>query len=132
MTIVVADDNPRVVDLYVDVLAELGHVVHAFPEGETALDAVATLRPDLLIVDRRMPGLDGLEVARRARTLSPDLLILMITASPGAQTAGEAATAGVDRFLSKPCTLEQFTEAVAGLIARKRPAGGASPSGAGG
>lgn len=45
MTIVVADDNPRVVDLYVDVLAELGHIVHAFRDGETALGAVASLSP---------------------------------------------------------------------------------------
>ena len=132
MTIVVADDNPRVVDLYVDVLAELGHRVHAFRDGETALGAVASLMPEMLIVDRRMPGLDGMEVARRARTLHPGVLILMISASAEAHISEEAAAAGVDRFLSKPCTLVQFTEAVSALSARGGRAAASSPSGADG
>lgn len=119
MTVVVIDDNRRVADFYVDMLADLGHTAHAFVDGQTALGALPVLSPELMILDRRMPGLDGLEVARRARLLRPDLLILMISASAGAHASGEAVAAGIDRFLGKPCTITQFADAVTGLIDRR-------------
>ena len=120
MTVVVVDDNHRVADVYVEMLETLGHTAYPFFDGQTFLDALATLRPDLLIVDRRMRGLDGLEVARRARALRPDLPILMISAGPPGD-AEEAAF--IDRFLSKPCTITDFAQAVSELLAGGGAAG---------
>src|SRR5438552_9671710 len=109
MTVVVVDDNHRVADVYVEMLATLGHTAYPFFDGQTCLDALPSLRPDLLIVDRRMRGLDGLEVARRARALRPDLPILMISA--GLPGDAEEATV-IDRFLAKPGTITDFAQAV--------------------
>lgn len=122
MTVVVVDDNHRVADLYVEMLTTLGHTAYPFFDGQTFLDALAGLNPDLVILDRRMRGLDGLEVARRTRALRPGLPILMISA--GLPDEAEGST-DIDRFLSKPCTITDFAQAVSELLAR--PPGGADP-----
>jgi DNA-binding response OmpR family regulator len=115
MNVVVVEDNLRIVELYVEFLAELGHAAQVFRDGGSFLDALPGLSPDLLILDRNMPGLDGLEVARRVRTLRPGLPILMISGS-ASMPARAAGTAEVDRFLAKPCTISQFTGAVRELL----------------
>ena len=127
--VAVVDDNRRVADLYMELLATLGHAAYPFVDGRTFLDELAGLGPDLVIVDRVMPGLDGLEVARRTRALRPDLPILMISASAAGAADG---TAVIDRFLAKPCTITQFTEAVSDLLVSESRAVGASPAGASG
>ena len=129
MTGAVVDDNRSIVDLYAELLAALGHVTYPFVDGETFLDALPALFPDLVILDRRMPRLDGLEVARRARLLRPELPILMISGSPVGAAGGEAV---IDHFLAKPFTITQFTDAVTALLALERPTAAGSPSGASG
>jgi CheY-like chemotaxis protein len=112
--IVVVEDNPHIAELYVAVLADLGHAARAFGDGVSFLDALPALAPDLLILDRRLPGLDALVVASRVRTLRPAVPILMIS-----ETAGPAAGAApaIDRFLATPCTIAQFRGVVSELLA---------------
>jgi two-component system OmpR family response regulator len=114
VTVVVVEDNRPVADLYVDTLSGLGHTARPFYDGESFLGALPTLRAALLILDRNLPGIDGLEVARRVRAVCPDLPILMISATPPPQTS--AAAAMLDRVLGKPCTLDQFGDAVRALL----------------
>jgi DNA-binding response OmpR family regulator len=116
MTVVLVEDNRRIADLYVDALADLGHAARSFRDGESFLGALPMLGADLLILDRHLPGIDGLEVARRVRALRPGLPILMISANPPNQ-ASVAAT--VDRVLGKPCMIEQFSDAVTALLERQ-------------
>jgi DNA-binding response OmpR family regulator len=70
----------------------------------------------VLVVDWKMPGLDGAEVARRARALDPQLAVLMITGDPR-EAAVAAAPAAVHRILHKPFRIDEFVAEVAALAA---------------
>jgi len=124
MTVVVVEDNPRVADLYVDALADLGHAALAFWDGKSFLGALPALSAHLVILDRQLPGIDGLEIARQMRTVRPDVPILMISGNPPTQ----ACAAVVDRVLGKPCTMDQFADAVTALLARAGRGAGMIPA----
>ena len=111
MRILVVDDDPRVLSVCVDALTDMGYPAEAFPRGEPALEAVADEPPDLLVLNWDLPGIDGVEVTRRARQLQQGLRILMITGHP-AEAAGPALGAGVLQVLTKPFTVDAFATAV--------------------
>jgi DNA-binding response OmpR family regulator len=112
--IVVVDDDEGVREVCVDGLRDAGYAVAAFARGDDALRAVARVAVAVLVVDWRMPGLDGAEVARRARALAPGLGVLMITGHPG-EAAAPARSAGVDRLLTKPFDVAELVSAVTAL-----------------
>lgn len=112
--VVVVDDDPSVRDVCADVLVEAGYRVEAFGEGEAALRALEAMAVDVLVVDWKMPGLDGAEIARRARALDPRLPVLMITGSRG-EAAEPAGRAGIHRLLDKPFRVEDLVAVVAAL-----------------
>jgi CheY-like chemotaxis protein len=76
---------------------------------------------DLLIAGLRLPGMDGLEMARRARRLRPAMPIILATASPLPELREEAAALGVDHFLGKPLDAEEFLAAVQESFVNARP-----------
>lgn len=81
---------------------------------------------DLLIAGLRLPGMDGLTMARRARRLDPEMPIILATARPLPELRDEAAASGVSYFLRKPLDAEEFLAAVQESFAaspRRRPAG---------
>lgn len=116
--IVVVDDDPSVRELCVDELRQAGYRVEAFAGGKEALDALSSgaAGAAVLVVDWKMPDLDGAEVARRARVLDPRLPILMITGNRQ-EAAPAARRAGVRHIIDKPFQIEEFVAAVAGLAA---------------
>ena len=115
--VIVIDDDETVRELCAEALLEAGYRVDAFGAGEDALRAMPSLEPDVLVVDWNMPGLDGAEVARRARTLDPSLPVLMISGNRVAATIA-AEAAGVRHVLGKPFLLEELVAAVAALTPR--------------
>ncbi len=114
--VVVVDDDPSVRELCVEELVEAGYRVDAFARGEPALSALAAAPAAVLVVDWKMPGLDGAEVACRARALYPRLPILMITGNRH-EAAAAAARAGIDHILDKPFLIEDLVAAVTALAA---------------
>ena len=112
--IVVVDDDAGVREVCVDGLRDAGYVVEGFARGDEALRAVARGRVAVLVVDWRMPELDGAEVTRRARALAPGLGVVMITGNPR-EAAAPARSAGVDVLLKKPFDMEALVSAVAAL-----------------
>jgi len=114
MNVIVVEDNQRLADLYVDVLRHvLRHDARAFADGESFLEALPALAPDLVVLDFDLPGRDGLDIARQVRTRYPDLPLLMISGDPPARNTL------VDAILTKPCTIRQLSEAVTTLLARR-------------
>ena len=80
MNIVVVDNEPAIVKLCKNVLAQQGHTVHGFTTAPDALSHLAAgVRVDLLLVDYQMPELNGLEFIQRAWDLQPELRVVMIT-----------------------------------------------------
>ena len=108
-TILVAEDEPMILDLVVEVLRDEGYATLAAADGREALELVARERPDLVLMDVMMPRLDGPTVVRRMRE-RPELdgvpVILMSAAEPV-----DPAELGVI-FLPKPFDLERLLRAV--------------------
>lgn len=116
MNIVVIDDEPLLMQLCVEVLEQDGHRVDGFTRGEAALIKLASQPTDLLVVDCKMPGLNGFEVIQWARSLRPDLRVVMITGDGSRDVVGEAMQVGVAGIILKPFTPNELSRAVASAI----------------
>lgn len=110
--VLIADDYPRsrhglrvVLDLRPEIM-----VVGEAGDGREAVQLVGELGPDLVLLDARMPVMDGLEAARLIKAHWPEVRIVVLTIDAGSQA--EALAAGADAFLVKGCTTEEILEAV--------------------
>ncbi len=113
--LLVADDQPEARLLLRSLLEPLGFRVVAVADGPSVGDAVRSFAPDLVLMDWRLPGLDGLEATRRLRaaSLPRQPRIVVLTANVLAGSREEALAAGADDFLGKPFS----DEALLGMVA---------------
>jgi len=100
--VVVLDDERRMVDVIAMVLGRDGCDVRGFGDAAAALAAIERDGCDVLVTDLRMPELDGVEVLRRARALSPELPVILITAHATVGTAVAALREGAFDYVQKP------------------------------
>jgi len=119
--LILVDDDAAGRQAMARALQRVGYDVFPFADG---LEALAWLRehPDieLLVTDLKMPGIDGLEVLRRAREMVPDIGALMITAYGSVETAVGAMKFGAEDYLEKPVNLEVLRARVANLMEKIR------------
>jgi len=99
--VVLADDHPDVLAAFCRMLKATCDVVASVPNGAQALQAVSTLRPDVLVVDLMMPDMDGLEVCRSVRATAPDTAVIIVTAFDDAQVRKIAMRDGAKDFVPK-------------------------------
>ena len=107
LSILLVEDDDGVRDTTISGLEELGHKVMAFAEPATALPMLDTASVDLVITDFQMPGMNGRELAERARKMRPGLPVLIISAYRTESVASEAF-----ELLEKPFSLDQLAEAI--------------------
>ena len=100
-TVIVADDDPRLLRLVQFNLQQAGYRVLTAPDGNRALRLAETENPDLMLLDVRMPLMDGLEVCRRVRNFST-IPIIMVTAKDSEEDKVAGLDAGADDYLTKP------------------------------
>jgi signal transduction histidine kinase len=98
--LLVVDDDPDVREIVTGVLSDIGYDVHEAADGDTALSALATINPDLLIIDFAMPGTNGAEIAQAALARNPGLRILFI--SGFSDSAALESAVGDAHLLRKP------------------------------
>jgi CheY-like chemotaxis protein len=117
-TVLVVDDDALNRKLIETLLRADGHAVVSADTGAAALAAVAASRPDLLILDLMMPGMDGFEVIRRLRATPAGsrLPILMVTALDDPASRARLAAAGIERVLTKPVDRWQLKAQVAAVF----------------
>jgi len=117
--IVVDDDdgNRRSTEL---ALRRDGYRVAAFGSGAEGLEHLRQHGADLLVTDMRMPGMDGLEVLRAARSLDPALGVLVITGFGSVESAVDAMKQGADDYLQKPVNLVELRKRVAAAVEKRR------------
>ncbi len=116
-------DDERSVQLLLDrVLTGAGHTVVVVDSGEAALQALQHAPFDLLVADKNLPGLDGLEVLRLARTEYPALRAIMITGFPTPETRDEARSLGVHAFVTKPFGILEMVEICDGALEEAKAA----------
>jgi DNA-binding response OmpR family regulator len=133
--ILVVDDEEPVRDVLCEYLESQGFGVEAAPDGETALAALGRHRPDLVLLDVRMPGLDGVEVLRRIRHAEPQMPVIMVTANENVGLARQMLELGAFDYVAKPFDFSYLDRAVsAGLLqggnapaAAEAPAAPAAP-----
>ena len=112
-TCLVADDHPAVVEAVADVLGENGiEIAGRARDGHEAVDQIESSRPDVALLDLRMPGLSGIEVARQVGRSSPDTAVILYTAFGDRALLTEAMDAGARGFVLKEAPLAEVVRAV--------------------
>ncbi|MGZ8713872.1 MAG: response regulator transcription factor, partial [Mycobacterium sp.] len=96
-----------------------GYDVAVAADGETALRSVGALRPQAIVLDVMMPGLDGLEVCRRLRASGAHVPVLMLTARDAIDERVAGLDAGADDYLVKPFVLAELVARVRALLRRR-------------
>ena len=121
-TVLVVDDEPHNLEVLQGFLKLEGFHVVTAEDGETALLALPASRPDLVLLDVRLPGVDGYEVCRRIKgdPATAFVPVVIVTALQGTQERLRGAAAGADEFLSKPYDHTELITRVKALLRAKR------------
>ncbi len=105
--VVVADDEASARSGLEALLRDEGFEVVLAEDGATALARVQESAPDILVTDLHMPGMDGVELLRRAREVDPDLIVVLMTAFAEVETA-KGARQGAEQYLTKPLQIDEL------------------------
>jgi DNA-binding response OmpR family regulator len=116
-TILVVDDEPRIVQLVRDYLEHGGFTVLVASDGAAALRTARTGRPDLVVLDLGLPGLDGLDVARALRR-DGEVPIIMLTARTEESDKLVGLELGADDYLTKPFSPKELVARVRAVLRR--------------
>ena len=120
--ILVVDDEPSIVDAVSTALRYEGYEVHEATSGRDALDAVARLEPDLVVLDVMLPDVDGIEVGKRLRAQGFDTAVLFLTAKDATEDKVEGLKAGGDDYVTKPFSLAELVARTEAVLRRTTPA----------
>jgi DNA-binding NtrC family response regulator len=112
-TILVIDDDPRVVDTLVTCLREEGYGGLGALTSDEGLELLILSRPDLVLLDIRLPGMDGIEVFTRIRSINPATKVIMVTGNTDLLLAREALELGALAYIDKPFDLGYLKRVVA-------------------
>jgi DNA-binding NtrC family response regulator len=110
--ILVVDDEPEMVENCTRLLRRAGYRMLGTTDAERALALLESERPDLLLTDLKMPGIDGLELMRRAHELDPALPVIVVTAFASIDSAVTAIKAGAFDYLPKTFSADELTVVV--------------------
>ena len=127
--VLVIDDDPVIRALVTDVLDLEGYDVRSAEDGFAGLRAIEADRPDCVVLDVMMPGLDGHGVLQRIRAADggPGLPVVMLTAAADDAHAWKAWTEGVDYFLAKPFDADELLRYLDYLFAGEPADAGDAP-----
>lgn len=100
--VLVVDDDRRMVKTICDILLVKGYEPAAAYSGEEAVEMVKSVTPDCVLMDVRMPGIDGVETLRMVKAVSPDLPVVLMSAYATEEQAEEAKRQGACTVLAKP------------------------------
>ncbi len=121
-TILVVDDEPPILDLIASYLRADGFAVHTAQDGPSALAQARSVRPDLIVLDVMLPGMDGLEVCRRIQQ-EFDVYVLMLTARAEEIDKIVGLSVGADDYLTKPFSPRELVVRVKAILRRSRTLG---------
>ncbi len=120
MKLLLIEDDEHVAQVLADAFTSQGHATAITYTGEDGLAYLTRERPDAVVLDVRLPRLNGVEVLRQIRATDPTLPVIIMT---GLATLGEIAEVrrlGVTEIIEKPEVLRHFSEALARIASRDR------------
>ncbi len=133
--VLLVDDEPRVLELYAEIIRSMGHVPHTAPDAKEGIALCRKVKPRVVIVDLVMPGDNGLELLRQIKEAYPDTRVVMVTGYSTVEVAVEAMKLGAHDCISKPFRVANLIEVLRSALKSKtgrRPVDGARPSAASG
>ena len=116
--LLVVDDEPNIVELLSASLRFAGFEVRAARSGPEAMRAAREFRPDLVVLDVMMPGMDGFEVVRRLRGEGLTFPVLFLTARDSTEDKVSGLTLGGDDYVTKPFSLEEVVARIRAVLRR--------------
>ncbi len=117
--ILVVDDEPIARQSLTDILKLEGYLVNSAPNGQAAVEYIRTHPVDLMIVDLRMPGMDGLEVVQVVNQVSPETEVILLTAFGSTESAVQALRLRIHDYLLKPASPAQIIASVKKGLTRR-------------
>jgi DNA-binding response OmpR family regulator len=126
--VLVVEDDPTVAEIVVRYLEREGFAVESCADGRTGLDRALALRPDLVVLDLMLPGLDGLEVCRQLHDRQP-VPVVMLTARGEEDDRVVGLELGADDYVTKPFSPRELVARVKAVL--RRAEGPLTPVGAG-
>lgn len=121
MRVLVVEDDEKTAAYLQRALAEAGHVVDVAADGALGLAMAGEGIYDLLLVDRRLPGVDGIALITRVRAVDADIPIMMLSAQASTQDRVDGIRAGSDDYLAKPYAVSELLARVE-AVGRRRDA----------
>src|SRR5512132_603052 len=118
--ILVVDDDPSITATFRVFLERDQHSVRVAGGAADALQQIGERQPDLVVMDIRMPGIDGLKALQEIRGRFPNLYVVMMTAYGTSQTSIEAIRAGAFDYVTKPLELDQLRSVINKALAAQR------------
>lgn len=103
--ILVVDDEAHICDIFYRILTKGGYKVSTAANGKKALEITKKKKPDLVLLDLKLPDLDGIKVLRQIKEIRKDIMVIVITAYGTVKTAREAMKLGAYDYISKPFNL---------------------------
>ena len=113
--VLVVDDEERLTTFLNDFLSKVGYQMHVASNGQEALDAVEEHLPSLVLLDMRMPGIDGVQVLQTLKQTHPFIKVIVMT-SYDEEYKQAADRHGADAFFSKPLSLSELTAKIEELL----------------
>lgn len=115
--ILVVDDSNLARRMTRKILEELGHEVEEAPDGAQALEHFLLKRPDAVVLDLLMHGMDGVEVLRKLKEMNPQLPVIVLTADIQRTTRDLVKEAGAVAMVNKPVSKEQLADVLPIVLA---------------
>ena len=117
--VLIVDDEKDFVEMLSLRLNEMGEIVTAVYNGQDCLDTLGENEIDVVILDIKMPGMDGIEVLQEIKKRFPIIEVVMLTGHGSAESAVEGMKLGAFDYLLKPADIDNLTEKVNGARKRK-------------
>lgn len=119
MKLLVVDDEMNILELLFFNFKKEGYEVDTAADGESALMLFTKNKYDLIVLDRMLPGMDGTEVLKKIRTVSPDIPVIMLTAKAEEADKLKGFDLGADDYVTKPFSMMELKARVRAVLKRK-------------
>jgi two-component system alkaline phosphatase synthesis response regulator PhoP len=116
-TILVIDDEPNILNIVTAYLEAEGHIVHTAKDGLAGLQVARTLKPDLIVLDIMLPGMDGLDLLQQLRRES-EVYVIMLTAKSEETDKIIGLSMGADDYLTKPFSPRELAARIKAALRR--------------
>ncbi len=116
--ILVVDDDELILCMYKEFFDEIGCEIYACSDGESALDVADKVKPDIFVIDMRLPGISGLELMKKMRVSSPDAEFIVISGFGRLDDSIVSFREGAADFLTKPIQLDDMVRAYNNALKR--------------